>query len=216
MFESALHALGFDVETEIDLLAELEDSPAVEVPGFGAAKSLSLPSGARLTGLLDESWEAVPGFAASTFVTGLAYRATPYLVVVEAARNLCLLSDAAFALPSGNPAFSGGKQKMRLGVAAIAVGEDSEQDEQGESGESLVQPSVDRYYREFRPSFLNPMAHLSGEVEEDETGMRFVRTPVGPIQLLGPDSVTGLRAGDHFSGPVVLVGSPGFWEGCIG
>ena len=153
---------GFDFADMEELIAELPTEHDMwDAPGFDRVLFHADPSGMAVTAMEYEGeWAAVPSYRGGEEAPGTIYRATPYIGIVETGDlRFAALADAPFALPAGNPV-GGEKLQGQVRPAVVAL-----KYEVGEPEEfSLTSPATERFYRNFKPSMLNPQVEVAGTI----------------------------------------------------
>ena len=166
---------GFNLMDVEELIAELPTSREIwDAPGFNRVLFHADPSDMAVTAMEYEGeWAAVPSYRGGEQALGTIYRATPYIGIVETGDlRFAALADAPFALPAGNPV-GGEKLEGQVQPAVVAL-----RYEVGEPEEfSLNSPATERFYRNLKPSMLNPQVEVAGTIggiakHSNELGMR--------------------------------------------
>lgn len=153
---------GFDFMDLEELITELPtDREMWEAPGFDRVLFHADPSGMAVTAMEYEGeWAAVPSYRSGEETPGTIYRATPYIGIVETGDlRFAALVDAPFALPAGNPV-GGEKLQGKLQPAVVALNYKVGDPEEF----SLASRATERFYRNFKPSMVNPQVEVAGTI----------------------------------------------------
>ncbi|MDO5032651.1 hypothetical protein [Corynebacterium sp.] len=201
---------AFDFLDLPDLLEHTEPAE-VPTPGFDEARYLR-EGQAAVTALSAEGrWSAIPSFHELSVECTL-YRATPYMAVLEGESwRFAALADAPFALPGANPA---GGERVRATVSPAFVllsAEDAGASHAAGTESSLVAPTTERFYRNYRPSELTPHVEITGEVtsaqrREGTVSEYWVNTVAG-WPVIAPEELSG-----RVHVRTVAVCATGFWD----